>query len=161
MNLTLIQPTWSAYPYALGFPYMVSICPYFLIWYPYAPTSLYGNAAHCSGNGVAMGCYGRCIVPRTSIVTSQWYCRCCSTGIRADVSGTPNNALATRMHGDHGPSIDELFVGFPWDLLHISITIVSYIRLKANIWWVSSCSGLRPWHLIELMARLATSCAHE
>ena len=30
-NLTLIQPMWSAYPYALGLPYMVSICPYFLM----------------------------------------------------------------------------------------------------------------------------------
>ena len=57
----------------------ISICPYFLIWYPYAPTSLYGNTAHCSGYGVAMGCYRLCIVPRTAIVTSQWYDRYCFT----------------------------------------------------------------------------------
>ena len=33
-KLTLIQPTWSAYPYAPTSLYgiMVSICPYFLIW---------------------------------------------------------------------------------------------------------------------------------
>ena len=57
----------------------ISICPYFLIWYPYAPTSLYGNTAHCSGYDVAMGCYRLCIVPRTAIVTSQWYDRYCFT----------------------------------------------------------------------------------
>ena len=28
-NLTLMQLMWSAYPYALGFPYMVSLCPSF------------------------------------------------------------------------------------------------------------------------------------
>ena len=57
----------------------ISICPYFLIWYPYAPTSLYGNTAHCSGYSVAMGCYGLFIVTRTAIVTSQWYDRYCFT----------------------------------------------------------------------------------
>ena len=68
-KLTLMQPTWSAYPYHLVF----------LIWYPYALTSLYGNTAHCSGYGVAMGCYGLFIVTRTAIVTSQWYDRYCFT----------------------------------------------------------------------------------
>ena len=33
-------------------------------------------------------------------------------GIRADVSETPSNALATRMHGDYRPTIDRFFVGF-------------------------------------------------
>ena len=28
-NLTAIQPTWSAYPYHLAFPYMVSLSPGF------------------------------------------------------------------------------------------------------------------------------------
>ena len=65
---------------ALGFPYKVSVFPcFFLIWYPYALTSLYGNTAHCSGYGVAMGCYGLSIVTRTAIVTSQWYDRYCFT----------------------------------------------------------------------------------
>ena len=57
----------------------ISVCPYFLIWYPYAPTSLYGNTVHCSAYGVAMGCYRLCIVPRIAIVTSQWYDRYCFT----------------------------------------------------------------------------------
>ena len=51
----------------------------FLIWYPYALVFLYGNTAHCSGYGVAMGCYGLFIFPRTAIVTSQWYDRYCFT----------------------------------------------------------------------------------
>ena len=55
------------------------LLPYMVLWYPYAPTSLYGNTAHCSGYGVAMGCYRLCIVPRTAIVTSQWYDRYCFT----------------------------------------------------------------------------------
>ena len=33
-------------------------------------------------------------------------------GIRADVSETPDNALTTRIHGDHRLSIDRFFVGF-------------------------------------------------
>ena len=78
-KLTLIQPTWSAYPYQLVFliwyPYSLVI----LIWYPNALTSLYGNTAHCSGYGVAMGCYGLFIVTRTVIVMSQWYDRYCFT----------------------------------------------------------------------------------
>ena len=79
LKLTLIQPTWSAYPYHLvslmWYPYSLI----FLIWYPYALTSLYGNTAHCSGYGIAMGCYGLFIVTRTAIVTSQWYDRYCFT----------------------------------------------------------------------------------
>ena len=76
-KFTLIQPTWSAYPYHLvsliWYPYSLV----FLIWYPYALISLYGNTAHCSGCGVAMGCYGLAIAPRTAIVTWQWYDRYC------------------------------------------------------------------------------------
>ena len=79
-KLTLIQPTWSAYPYHLVFLIWYPYSLVFLIWYPYAPTSLYGNTAHCSGCGVAMGCYGLSIVPRTAIVTSQWYDRYCFVG---------------------------------------------------------------------------------
>ena len=74
-KLTLIQPTWSAYPYHLVFLIWYPYSLVFLIWYPYALISLYGNTAHCSGRGVAMGCYGLSIVPRTVIVTSQWYDR--------------------------------------------------------------------------------------
>ena len=48
-----------------------------ILWYPYALVSIYGNTAHCSGCGVAMCCYGLSIVPRTAIVTSQWYVRYC------------------------------------------------------------------------------------
>ena len=60
---------------SLGFPYMVSIFHCFLIWYQYALISLYGNTTHCSACVVAMGCYELSIVPRTAIVTSQWYDR--------------------------------------------------------------------------------------
>ena len=79
-KLTLIQPTWSAYPYHLVFLIWYPYSLVFLIWYPYALISLYGNTAHCSGCGVAMGCYGLSIVPRPAIVTSQWYERNCFTG---------------------------------------------------------------------------------
>ena len=79
-KLTLIQPTWSAYPYHLVFLIWYPYSLVFLIWYPYALSSLYGNTAHCSGCGVAMGCYGLSIVRRTAIVTSQWYDRYCFAG---------------------------------------------------------------------------------
>ena len=78
-RLTLIQPTWSAYPYRLVFLIWYQYSLAFLIWYPYALTSLYGNTAHCSWYGIAMGCYGLFIVPKTAIVTSQWYDRNCFT----------------------------------------------------------------------------------
>ena len=78
-KLTLIQPTWSAYPYHLVFLIWYPYSLVFLIWYPYALTSFYSNTAHCSGYGVAMGCYGLFIVARTAIVTSQWYDRYCFT----------------------------------------------------------------------------------
>ena len=78
-KLTLIQPTWSAYPYHLVFLIWYPYSLVFLIWYPYALTSLYGNTAHCSGYGVTMGCYGLFIVTKSAIVTSQWYDRYCFT----------------------------------------------------------------------------------
>ena len=82
-KLTLIQPTWSAYPYHLVFLIWYPYSLVFLIWYPYALTSLYGNTAHCSGYGVAMGCYGLFIVTRTAIVTSRWYdCYCFTEYVR-------------------------------------------------------------------------------
>ena len=76
---TILSSTWCEFDPNTAYVVCISICPYFLIWYPYAPTSLYGNTAHCSGYGVAMGCYRLCIVPRTAIVTSQWYDRYCFT----------------------------------------------------------------------------------
>ena len=79
-KLTLIQPTWSAYPYHLVFLIWYPYSLVFLIWYPHALISLYGNTDHCSGCGVAMGCYGLSIVPKTSIVTSHWYDRYCFAG---------------------------------------------------------------------------------
>ena len=78
-KLTLTQPAWSAYPYHLVFLIWYPYSLVFLLWYPYALTSLYGNRAHCSGYGVAMGCYGLFIVTRTAIVMSQWYDRYCFT----------------------------------------------------------------------------------
>ena len=79
-NCSLMQPMWSAY---------IHMHWVFLIWYPYALVSLYGNTAHCSGYGVAVGCYGLSIVPRT-----------------------PDNALTMRMHVDYRLLIDRFFVGF-------------------------------------------------
>ena len=76
---THLCSTWYEFDPNTAYVVCISICPYFLIWYPYAPTSLYGNAVHCSGYGVAMGCYRLCIVLRTAIVTSQWYDRYCFT----------------------------------------------------------------------------------
>ena len=72
-----LSSTWCEFDPSTAYVVCISICTYFLIWYPYAPTSLFGNTAHCSGYGVAMGCYRLCIVPRTVIVTSQWYDRYC------------------------------------------------------------------------------------
>ena len=147
-KLTLIQPTWSVYPYHLVFLICYPYSLVFLIWYPYALTSLYGNTAHCSGNGVAIGCYGLFIVTRTAIVTSQWW-PLLFHGIRADLSETPNNALTTRMHGDYRPSIDRFFVGF---------NAICYAFLRNNPIYIegrncsfstvpvlfNKCSGLRP-----------------
>ena len=78
-KFTLIQPTWCAYPYHLVFLIWYPYSLVSLIWYPYALTSLYGNTAHCSGCGVAMGCYGHFIVTWTAIVMPQWYDRYCFT----------------------------------------------------------------------------------
>ena len=74
-----LSSTWCEFDPNTAYVVCISICPYFLIWYPYAPTSLYGHTTHCSGHGVAMGCYRLCIVPRIAIVTSQWYDRYCFT----------------------------------------------------------------------------------
>ena len=49
---------------SLGFHYMVML-------------QTFKRKRHCSGCGVAMGCYGRCIVPGAAIVTSQCYGRYC------------------------------------------------------------------------------------
>ena len=111
-TLSLIQPTWSAYPYHLVFVIWYPYSLVLLIWYPYALISFHGNTAHCFGCGVAMGCYGLFVVPKTAIVTSQWYYRYCFTGYVLNVSETPDNALTTRMHGDYRLSIDKFFVGF-------------------------------------------------
>ena len=146
-KLTLIQPTWSAYPYHLVFLIWYPYSLVFLIWYPYALTSLYGNTAHCSGYGVAMGCYGlHCHKDRYCDVTMIW--PLLFHGIRVDVSETPNNALTTRMHGDYRSSIDRFFVGF---------NAICYEFLKNNPIYIvgrncsfstvpvlfNKCSGLR------------------
>ena len=77
-QLTPIQPMWSAYPYALGFSYMVSICPYFLIWYPYAPTFLYGKSEgrEVSGPGPAAADFPRdvCLTVSRNHAVFLLYC---------------------------------------------------------------------------------------
>ena len=62
--------------FLLGFPYMVSISfgvPYMVM------LQAFKRKCHCSGCGVARGCYKRSIVPWTAIVTSQCYDRYCFT----------------------------------------------------------------------------------
>ena len=97
-----------------GFPYMVSICPCFSYMVSISPCfHIYGNTTHWSGYGVAMGCYGLFIVPRTAIVTSQWYDRYCFMEYaRMWARQATTHQLTTRMHGDYRLSIDRFFVGF-------------------------------------------------
>ena len=145
LKLTLIQPTWSAYPYHLVF---LIWCPYslvFLIWYPYALTSLYGNTAHCSGYGLLWTL--RCHKDRYCDVTMIW--PLLFHGIRVDVSETPNNALTTRMHGDYWPSIDRFFVGFNAICYAFLINNPIYIEGRNCSFSTvpvlfNKCSGLRP-----------------
>ena len=69
--------------------------------------SLYGSAAqaferkgHCSGYGVATGCYGHCIVPRAATGMSQWYGRCWFM----EYAGSEREPR----HGDDGLPINHL-----------------------------------------------------
>ena len=132
--------------------------PLFSLYGIQMPFFLYVNTAHCSVYGVAMGCYGLFIVPRTAIVTSQWYDRYCFTGYARTWARHPT----TRMHGDY---IDRFFVEF---------NAICYIFLRYNPIYIegrncrlstvpgliNKCLGLRTSDtLIELVARLATSCA--
>ena len=144
-KLTLIQPTWSAYPYHLVFLIWYPYSLVFLIWYPYAPTSLYGNTAHCFGYGVAMGCHGLFIVTRTVIVTLQWYDRYCFTEYARPWARHP----ATRMHDDYRPSIDRFYVGFNAICIVFLRNNPIYIEgCKCSFSTVpvlfNKCSGLRP-----------------
>ena len=147
--MTLIQPTWSAYPYHLVFLIWYPYSLLFLIWYPYVPTSLYGKTAHCSGYGVAMGCYGLLIVTRTAIVTSQWYDRYCFTeNARAWARHptTPWQRECTAITDRQ--SIDSLLdsmrsVTHFWELtpyiLRGAIVVFTTVPVLFN-----KCSGLRP-----------------
>ena len=146
-KLTLIQPTWSAYPYHLVFLIWYPYSLVFLIWYPYAPTSLYGNTAHCSGCGVAMGCYGLSIVPRTAIVTSQWYDRYCFVGYARTWARHPT----TRMHDDYRLYIDRFFAEFNaicYTFLQNNLILICIEGRKYRLSTVpglfNRCSGLRP-----------------
>ena len=103
-----LSSTWCEFDPYTAYAVCISICPYFLIWYPYAPTSLYGDTAHCSGYGVAMGCHRLCIVPRTAIVTSQWYDRYCFTEYARTWARHPT----TPWQRDYRLSIDRFFEGF-------------------------------------------------
>ena len=84
--------------------------------------SWYGNAAQTferqgnfSGQGVALGCYGCCIVPRAATLTSQWWLSAVT------VSWNTRGPERVPRRGNRGPSIDYLFVGSESDLLHISV----------------------------------------
>ena len=145
----------------------ISICPYFLIWYPYAPTSLYGNTAHCSGYGVAMGCYGLFIVTRTAIVTSQWYDRYWFTEYArtwARHPATPWQRECTAITDRQ--SIDSLlnsmrFVTLFWEITPYILRDATEVLVQSHRYSINA----RPsalGHLIELVslvAWLAASCA--
>ena len=120
-------------------PYMVSICPCFLIGY-YCPLFWVWR------------CYGllwtlHCRKDRYCGVTMIW--PLLFREIRADVSGTPDTALTTRMHGDYRLSIERFFVGF---------NAICYTFLQKNLIYIeghncrlstvpglfNKCSGFRP-----------------
>ena len=162
-KLTLIQPTWSAYPYHLVFIIWHPYSLVFLIWYPYALISLYGNTAHCSGYSVAMGCYGLSIVP------SQLYDRYCFTGYARTWARHPTTPWQREFTAI--TSIDSLlasmrFVTHFWEITHISIEGRN-CRLSTVPGLFNESFGLRPSHTLirvvelvaRLRARLATSCA--
>ena len=136
-KLTLIQTTWSAYPYHLVFLIWHPYSLVFLIWYPYALISLYGNTAHCPKEHY---CH----------VTMIW--PLLFHGIRADADETPDNASTTRMHGDYRLLIDRFFVGF---------NAICYAFLINNPIYIEG----RNCRLTGLVQSLgysinATSCAH-
>ena len=77
-NLTVIQSTWSAYPYHCFFLYDIRITWFSKYGIDITCFPLYGNAVqtfickrHSCGYGVAMGCLGRCIVSEAATVKSQ------------------------------------------------------------------------------------------
>ena len=119
---------------SLGFLYMVSVFPCFPYMVSICPTSLYGNTAHCSGCGVAMGCYGLSIVPRTAIVTSQWYDRYCFVGYArtwARHPTTPWQRECTTI--TDFTSIDFLQNSMRFVTHFCKITSYSYVLRDANI----------------------------
>ena len=89
-----IRITWFSL-YGIRIPlfpfYGIYICPYFLIWRYYRLCWV-------------LRCYGmlwtlHCHKDRYCDVTMIW--SLLFHGLRADVSETPDNALTSRMHGDH------------------------------------------------------------
>ena len=126
------------YPYSLVF----------LIWYPYALTSLYGNTAHCSGYGVAMGCHGLFIVTRTAFVTSQWYDRYCFMEYARTWARHPTTPWQRECTAiTDCQSIDYLldsmrFVTHFWEITpYIGGCNCSFITVPVLF---NKCSGLRP-----------------
>ena len=103
---------------SLGFPYMISISHGFPFMVMLQTLKC---KHHCSGCGIAMGCYGCFIVPGAAIVTSQCYGHYCFMGYVVTWAEHLSEALATWIHGNHGLSIDQWFVGFQCYLLHISV----------------------------------------
>ena len=93
-KLTLIQPTWSAYPYHLVFPIWYRYSLVFLIWYPYAlfPYMVIQPIVL----GMALLWTLHCPKDRYCDVTMIW--QLLFYGVRADVSETLDNAKARRLH---------------------------------------------------------------
>ena len=89
---------------------------------------------HRSGCGVAMGCYGRSIVPRGAIVTSQFYDRYCSTEYPRTLMGyllTPWQREFRAITGCQ--SIDNLL-----DFNAICCIFISNDSLDATVGWRQS-----------------------
>ena len=110
---------------------------------------------HCSGYGSPMGCYGHCIVPGAATVTSQYHSRYCFMEYARSLAGAPARRSRTANR---------------WIICRISKRFVvyfcattPYIYLHAFVGWPLSLSYFNARyfrHLIELVARLASPCAH-
>ena len=114
------------------------------IWYPYhlffsfmVMLQTFKRKRHCSGCGVAMGCYGRSIVPGAAIVIPQCYGRYCST---------PWQHEFTAITGCQ--SIDNFLDFNVFCCIFLLNNSINIIRRNCRVGTVfvldNKCSGLRP-----------------
>ena len=115
---------------SLGFPYLVML-------------QTCKHKQHCSGYGVASGCYGRCIVLWNTTGTSQWYCRYCFTEkVRTSV-GQPATYCNANLRRSRAVNrkiicrISKRSVPYSWITPHIWLDAIYMIG-------DNKCSGFRP-----------------